>query len=125
MRHFAVLPLCVLPVVLFGPFHSALAQDAPRSFVTSPDVYKVIGETEHYRIMAVTWKPGQRDHWHSHSLAGVHYLTDCHLRDYRPEGESHDSWAEAGTSAVESLVQSQSLENIGQSDCRLVLLERK
>lgn len=51
---------------------SALAQGLPRSFEASPDIYKVIAEDTRYRIIAVTWKPGQRDQLHSHPASAVY-----------------------------------------------------
>ena len=46
----------------------ASTADAQRSCVTSPDVYKVIAENNNTRVIPATWKPGQRDEWHSHPL---------------------------------------------------------
>ena len=112
-------------MAVLAPSRNALAQGAPRSFVASPDIYKVIGETEHYRVIAGTWKSGQRDQWHSHSLAGVYYVTDCHLRGYSPNGSSQEGSTKAGTRGVNNPVASQSVENIGQSECKLVLIEQR
>ena len=114
-----------LTLALLGPSRGAPVQQAPRSFVASPEIYKVIGETERYRVIATTWKPGQRDHWHSHRLAGVYYVTDCRLRVYSPDGNSRERETKAGARGVNEQVQSQSVENIGRSECRLVLIEQK
>ena len=101
------------------------AQSAPHSFVASPDIYKVVAENEQYRIVAVTWKPGQRDQQHSHPVAGVYYVTDCHLRGYGPDGKSREGQRKAGSATVNKPVQSHAVENIGQSECRLVMFEQK
>ena len=55
----------------------AIAQGQPRSFEASPDVYKVIAQNDTYKVIEVTWKPGQRDQMHSHPASAVYYLTDC------------------------------------------------
>ena len=104
---------------------SALAQSAPHSFVASPEIYKVIAENEQLRIVAVSWAPGQRDEQHSHPEAGVYYLTDCYMRGYGPDGKSREGQRKAGTASVNKPVPSHSVENIGHSECRLIMFERK
>jgi hypothetical protein len=42
----------------------AMAQNAPRSFEASPDVYKEIAESDMFLVILATWKPGQRDKPH-------------------------------------------------------------
>jgi hypothetical protein len=52
----------------------------PRSFVASPDTYRVIAQNKQYKVVDVVWTPGQRDVPHSHPASAVYYLTDCSLR---------------------------------------------
>ena len=124
-----LLSLIVLGSVFAGAFlqhaSNGLAQDTPRAFLASPEIYKVIGETGHYRVIAASWKPGERDHWHSRASAGVLYLTDCRLRRFSPDGTSREAQTAAGTRGVNEAVSSQSLQNVGTSQCRLVLIEEK
>ena len=47
-----------------APF--ALAEDAPPSYIAFPDVYKLVQENEHFRVIEATWQPGQKDVMHSH-----------------------------------------------------------
>lgn len=101
------------------------AQTLPLSFVASPDIYKVIAENDQYRIIAVTWKPGQRDVWHSHPTAAVYNLTDCKVRNHSPDGTSRDGESKAGAARVNPPVASHSLENIGQTECKLIMFEPK
>lgn len=104
----------------------AQAEAAPRSFVASPDVYRVIAEDEKYRVIAVTWKAGQRDNWHSHGTpVGVYNLTDCSTRVHTPDGKTVDNSSKAGDARVRAQAPSHSLENIGKADCRLILFEPK
>jgi mannose-6-phosphate isomerase-like protein (cupin superfamily) len=112
-------------IVVLGTSRSAPAESVTRSFDASPEIYKVIGEDGHYRIIAASWKPGQRDRQHSHPVAGVYFVTDCHLRGYSPDGKSHEGQVKAGTASVNKPVQSHSVENIGQSECKLVMFEKK
>lgn len=48
--------LCTL--LMTGPF--ALAKDAPPSYKAFPEVYKLVGESDQFRVIEATWKPGQR-----------------------------------------------------------------
>src|ERR1039457_2064306 len=78
----------------------ASADDAPRSYVASPEVYKVIAENNKTRVILATWKPGQRDAWHSHPVTGVYFLTDCEARIHSPDGKFVDARPKAGTAVV-------------------------
>ena len=110
----------VLAVLTTG---AALAQGLPRSFETSPDVYKVIAENAQFRVIAVTWKPGQRDQLHSHPASAVYYLTDCSLRIHMPDGTFRDGKPPAGAAIVQPPIPGHILENTGTSDCKLIMFE--
>lgn len=99
------------------------AQVVPRSFVASPDVYKVIGEDSRYLVIEATWAPGQRDKAHSHPHHARYLLTNCNLRQIWPDGRVSDIGALAGKSAVRGVVESVSMENIGTSACKMIFFE--
>ena len=121
---FVVLSICI-GVALAIP-HAAWSQAVPLSFVASPDVYKVIAENEQYRVVSATWKPGQRDNWHSHASAVAnYYVTDCSLRGHTPDGKSVESNRKAGFASVGGRVPSHSVENIGKTECTVILFEPK
>jgi len=102
------------------------AEDVARSFVASPDVYSVIAEDEKYRVISVTWKPGQRDKWHSHGTPVAAYnLTDCNMRVHTPDGKTADLITKAGNARVRAQAPSHWLENVGNTDCKLILFEPK
>lgn len=120
-----LLPLATIGCVL-AAHHSVWAQAVPRSFLASPDIYKVIAENEHYRVIAATWKPGQRDNWHSHGAPAAGYnLTDCTVRLHSPDGKFTDIKSRAGDARVGPQVPSHSLENTGSAECKLILFEPK
>jgi beta-alanine degradation protein BauB len=102
---------------------AAVAQSLPRSFEASPDVYKVIAEDARYRIIAVTWKPGQRDQLHAHPASGVYYLTDCSVRVHMPDGAVRDYKPTAGTAIVQAPIPGHVLENAGTTECRIIMFE--
>jgi quercetin dioxygenase-like cupin family protein len=105
------------------PSAVAFAQELPRSFVASPEIYKVIAENTEQRVIAVTWKPGQRDAMHSHPSSAVYYLSDCSLRIHVRDGPSRDVQPKAGMAVVQMAIAAHAVENIGPADCRLVMVE--
>jgi hypothetical protein len=104
-------------LALVIPSTVTLAQELPRSFVASPEIYKVIAE------IAVTWKPGQRDAMHSHPSSAVYDLSDCSLRVHVRDGPPRDVQPKAGMAVVQAAIAAHAIENIGAADCRLVMVE--
>jgi hypothetical protein len=88
-----------------------------RPFIASPDVSKVIAESGDTRVILATWKPGQRDEWHSHPANTVAYaLTDCEdLRIYFPSRQSIE---------VQPAIQSHSFEHQTSKECKALFVER-
>ena len=119
----------LLIVTGLGAIGIASAQGVPRSFVASPDIYKVVAQADEskYLVILATWKPGERDKFHSEPARGAYFLTDCQLRSYFPGEELHPRWIHdpAGAAFVRGAVPSVSLENVGGSECKLLLFERK
>ncbi len=102
------------------------AQQEPPSYQASPDIYKVIAENEHFRVIQAHWKPGERDAWHSHAGPGVLYwLTDCNSRNYSPNGKFREGTSKKGSVGFFPVVTSHSVENTGASDCEMVIVEPK
>lgn len=114
---------CAAALALHFPVQ---AQEAPRSFAASPDVYRVIGEDDRYRVIAATWAPGQRDNWHSHgAVVAVYALTDCTVRLHTPDGQYRDGKLKAGDSRVGPQAPKHVFENAGGAECRMILFEPK
>ena len=101
-------------LIALGTVGTASAQGVPRSFVASPDVYKVIAQDDKYLVIEVTWKPGQRDQFHSHPASAMARARTSVCRRRK-----------AGQSAVQAPVASHSVENIGKSDCKIIMFEPK
>ncbi len=103
-----------------------LAQDVAPSYKASPDVYKLISENEHFRVIMATWKPGQRDAWHSHAGPLASYrLTDCKATAYSPDGKTQSREAKRGEVLYNPVIASHSVENTGTSDCQVLIVEKK
>ncbi|HLG83899.1 MAG TPA: hypothetical protein VKY22_23040 [Bradyrhizobium sp.] len=105
---------------------AATAQDAPPSYQADPAVYKVIFEDQNFRVIAATWPKGATDKPHSHPLAFVVYaLDDCTVRVHNPDGTTRELKNKAGVATAGPITSSHTAENIGASDCRAILVERK
>lgn len=104
----------------------AAAQTAPVSHVASPGIYKVLQENNELRVVLATWKPGQRDEMHSHPVNATYALTACQVRLYGPDGKVlGESKRPQGSALIQSTIAAHSLENIGTSDCQILIVERK
>ena len=103
---------------------SALAQKVPHAWVASPDVYQVIGESDKFRVVRVTWQPGQSDKPHSHKALGVYFIDNCHVRIYEG-GKSREAKPMEGKAFIQKPVAEHRLENIGSGVCRMVIFEEK
>ena len=124
MSHLSkLLASLVLASASFVVVATVQAQQLPRSFVASPDIYKVIAQNDQYKVIAVTWKPGQKDSLHSHPASAVYYLSDCSLRIYAQDGSAREAQPKAGAAIVQVAIAGHVLENIGSSDCRLIMFE--
>ena len=104
---------------------AAFAQAAPPSFQASPEIYKLLTENAQFRVVEVTWKPGQRDKMHGHPASAVYLLTDCALRNFLPDGSTRDNSPRAGMAFTQAPIPGHEVQNIGSSDCRLVMVELK
>jgi hypothetical protein len=105
---------------------SAAAEESAPSYQADPTVYKVILEDQNFRVIASTWKKGTTDKPHSHPVPFVIYpLTDCTLRLHNADGTTRENKTQAGTAFSGITIASHSAENISESDCRAILVERK
>ncbi len=119
--------LCTLLPAAILAASAAWAQPpaTPPGFVASPEVYKVIAESDKYRIIEVTWKAGQKDKPHSHPDAGVYNLTNCTTRNTLGNGQVREGTYPAGAARVNGPIASHTIENIGKADCKVLMFEPK
>lgn len=105
-----------------APLHAQV----PHSLAASPDIYKVIAEDARYRVIEVTWAPGQRDVQHSHPASAVYYPMDCSLLPFRADGTAlAQRDAPAGFAIVQPPIASHSIQNVGTKPCKLIMFEPK
>ena len=107
-----------------GATGTAIAEDAPRAWVASPEIYRVLTVNDQFRLIKGTTKPGQGDVFHSHKVLVNYFLTSCDLRRTMPNGTTTDfRGIPEGWSQAEPPVKSHSIKNIGKSDCEILLFE--
>jgi hypothetical protein len=122
-----VLPLTVFSTLVAAHGQVALPQSARlHAYEASPDVYKLLEENDHFRVILATWHPGQSDQWHTHHGNLVNYaLTDCNLDGQGPDGQSGAFERRKGESGFNSEGSIHKVANVGDSDCILLIVERK
>ena len=117
---------CVVAAALVTAPQKSWAQNAPPAHIASPEIYKVLFETDLMRVVLATWQPGQRDAWHGHPPTSVFYVTDCRARVFRSDGSQVEFSRKAQTGrARDERVESHSFQNIGDSVCQMVFTEFK
>ncbi len=121
----AIQSMAVAALALASAATFAQANPAPPSTTASPDVYKVLAENARFRIVQVTWAPGQKDLPHSHPESGAYFLDSCQLRFFNADGSTNDTRPLAGHSVVQGAIASHAVQNIGTAPCRIVMFEAK
>jgi quercetin dioxygenase-like cupin family protein len=118
--------ICSVSFVLAAVSETAMAQVGPPSWTVSPDVYKVVAEDGHFRVVEATWKPGQRDQFHSHPPGGFfYYVTDCSILLHSADGRTDKVTHSAGEAGSQPAVDSHWVENAGRETCKVVVFEPK
>jgi hypothetical protein len=124
MLRYAIV-VCVSTLVCGLPA-AAVAQTAPPTYEGDPSVYKIIFEDQNFRVIAATWQAGQSDKPHSHSIGSLGYaLTDCALKLTSADGKVTNINPKAGHVNTVAMTPSHTAMNVGPSECRVLLIERK
>jgi beta-alanine degradation protein BauB len=76
-------------------------------------------------VILATWKPGQRDAWHSHPATAVYFLTDCVARVYSPDDKFVDVTPKVGNAVLQAPIASHSFENRSNAECRSIIFEQE
>ena len=97
----------------------------PDALAASPDMFKVVAETDDLRMAIVTWKPGQRDAMHRHPERVSYALTDCEkMRTHYPNG-SQTEWSQGAGEAVADSPVVHFIENGGEKACQILVVKLK
>ena len=123
MPHLTTILLGAAVLLFISP---AAAQNAPATFRADPSVYKLLYEDQNIRVISATWAKGVHDKPHSHPIPSVAYaLDDCTLRLYAPDDTTRDITNKAGSATEVPITPSHTAENIGPTDCYVVIVEHK
>lgn len=119
------LGIALVIAAIVGP-NKSISQEAPPAHIASPEIYKVLFESDLMRVLWGTWQPGQKDEWHSHPPTSVFYVTDCHARVFLSDGSQLELTRKANTGrARDEPVVSHIFQNIGDDVCQMVFTEFK
>jgi hypothetical protein len=125
---FSVLPAaCLVSALMVFPDHAS-AENAPAAYDVSPEVYKIIGENEQFRVIEATWQPGQEDEFHSHPPDRVHlYRTNCELQITNADGSQRVAKPKVEMANIRTgkPVASHKAKNIGSDVCIIRIIELK
>jgi hypothetical protein len=116
----------VVATFAFAGLGVASAQTAPRSYVASPDIFKVIAQNDQFVLVEAAIKPAQQSEFYSVPATLRYYLTDCTVRAIWKGGAGLDYPARpAGWSYSEVAQEYISIRNIGTSECRYLMFMPK
>jgi len=101
-----------------------IAENVPESHVASPEIYKVLSESNGLRVILATWKPGQKDNMHSHPALAAYSLTNCSARFFKADGGTVDKQLKAGNGRTKGPTKKHAFQNIGKKICQTLLVER-
>ena len=91
----------------------------------SPEVYQVIFENDHVRVIDAQWWPRQKDEMHSHPQFTIYALTDFNLRAYFPDGSSKIMSGKERGITHHDPVEMHAIENMGSAYTRILIIESK
>ena len=121
-----VLSALACGIVLAAGSSGASAQNSEPSYKADPAVYTVIFEDANFRVIRGVRKKGQKDNPHSHPVSSIVYnVNDCKNKLYAADGKSVLRDNKAGTASAVPITASHSTENIGDSDCTQIFVEKK
>lgn len=93
--------------------------------VLSPDLYTVLLENEHVRVLEYRIEPGQSEPWHTHPAKVMYVLEGGTLKITLPDGDSFVAEEEAGITRWMGPVGRHFGENIGQTPVHILIVEVK
>jgi len=91
----------------------------------SPDIYTVLLENEHVRVLEYLIEPGQKEAWHTHRPKVSYIISGGMLRITTADGDSFVVDEKSGYTAWMGAVGRHFGENIGTTAIRIVLVELK
>ncbi len=130
--HKPMLLATVLAAALSGcvvaPNPSVFAQEDAEPIdpvVVSPDMYEMLLENEHVRVVRYRIGPGERDEWHTHPAKASYVVSGGTLRITLADGSSFVVEEDTDSATWLGAVGRHYAENIGESTIQIVFVETK
>lgn len=92
---------------------------------TSPNQARVLMENEHVRVVEYSVKPGEKDVWHTHPPRSSYVVSGGKVKVYTETGEPKISEVKTGASSWAGQGAKHYVENIGDTDIKIILTEIK
>jgi len=92
---------------------------------TSPNQARVLLENEHVRVVEYAVKPGEKDVWHTHPPRSSYVVSGGKVKVYSENGEPKISEVKTGASSWAGQGAKHYVENIGDTDIKIILTEIK
>ena len=109
--------------LMYSP--GSFAQDQIDPTQASPDMYSVLLENEHVRVVDYRIEAGQRDEWHTHPAKVMYIVNGGELMITLSDGTSFPATEETGVASWMNAVGKHYAENVGSSTVHVVLVEIK
>jgi len=107
---------------------SVLAQqqaDQIDPVTSSPDMYRVLLENAHVRVVRYQLEPGETDEWHTHPAKVSYVVTGGTLRITTEDGDSFVVDEHTDSASWLGAIGKHYAENIGKHTVHIVLIEVK
>lgn len=92
---------------------------------SSPDMYRVLLENEHVRVVRYQLEPGERDEWHTHPAKVSYVITGGTLRITLADRNSFVVDEHTDSASWLGAIGKHYGENIGSDTVRIILVEIK
>jgi quercetin dioxygenase-like cupin family protein len=115
----------LLILLVGGPLPGSGQQVGIDPVAVSPDIFKVLLENEHVRVVEYTLVPGQRDEWHTHPPKMSYVISGGTLRITPEDGPSFITEEGQGAASWMEALGRHYAENVGQTPVRILLVEVK
>ena len=120
-KYLLIALILTFPASAFAQQHA----DQIDPVAASPDMYRVLLENEHVRVVQYEIRPGESDGWHTHPAKTSYVSSGGTLRITTADGTSFVVEEESGAAAWLDAIGKHYGENIGDSIVRIILVEIK
>ena len=91
----------------------------------SPDIYKVLLDNEHVKVLEVTFAPGQSDSMHEHYAMTAYVIEGGKAQITLPDGTVSERDIPSGATMHNPTITKHQVKNIGNNTMKILLVEQK